>query len=197
MATSVTYEGATMRLAWQRPIWGRLAAIVFLGPSLYLAHFLVIGISQDLSGQGDLREDLPDLLALLVLVLLIAVPGYMLATFRYYVDIDRASGEVVAHRTFGPLLHLRFRRKLTEFTRITIVRDLDSGDAKRHSWFPVHLCGKEGTKPLEVASYQRRQDADQFAGQLGVLLGFKAEDLVDTEPNDPDLQDDTEPAKPR
>jgi hypothetical protein len=114
----------------------------------------------------------------------------VLATFRYFVDIDKTSGEVIVHRTFGPLLHLRFRRKLSEFTRITIVRDLDAGDPESRSWFPVNLCGEKGTRPLELANFKSRQEADDLGKQLGYALGLNADDFADTEPDDPDLTDE-------
>jgi hypothetical protein len=190
MAASFTSDGATMRVEWLRPLVGRLASIVFFAPALYLAHFLVIGMRQDLFEGGDLGGDVPGFLMLLAIVLAVATPGYVLATFRYFVDIDRASGEIIVHRKFGLLLHLRFRRKLSEFTRITIVRDLDAGEAKKRSWFPVSLCGERGTKPVELVSFKDRQEADDFGRQLGQTLGLKAEDFADTDADDPDLEDD-------
>jgi hypothetical protein len=190
MAVSVTSDGARMRVEWVRPLARQIASIIFFAPALYLAYFLAIGIRQDFFGDGDLREDLPGMLALLAVTLVCAIPGYVLATLRYFVDIDKTSGEVIVHRKFGPLMHLRFRRKLSEFTRITIVRDLDPGEAKKRSWFPVSLCGAAGTKPVELASFKSRQEADDFGKQLGYALGFKAEDLADTEPDDPDLTDE-------
>jgi hypothetical protein len=190
MAVSFTSDGARIRVEWLRPLLRQLASIIFFAPALYFAQFLVIGIRRDLSGDGDLREDVSGLLILLALTLVVATPGYVLATFRYLVDIDKTSGEVIVHRKFGPLLHLRFRRKLSEFTLVSIVRDLDPGDAKTRSWFPVSLCGKKGTRPVELASFKSRQEADDFGKQIGYALGLKAEDLADTEPDDPDLTDE-------
>jgi hypothetical protein len=192
MAVNFTCEGAGIHVEWLRPLAGRLASVVFVAPALYLAHFLVIGIRQDLSGEGDLGRDVPGFLGLLAISLVVVLPGYVMATFRYFIDIDKARGEMIIHRTFGPLLHLRFRRKLAEFTRVTIVRDLDPGDAKKRSWFPVALCGEKGTKPVEVASFKSRQAADDFGKQLGLALGLEAEDFADTEPDDPDLKEDAE-----
>jgi hypothetical protein len=189
MAVSFESDGARIRVEWLRPLARQIASIIFLAPALYLGYFLAIGIRQDLFGDGDLRGDVPGMLGLLAVILVIAIPGYVLATFRYFVDIDKTSGEMIVHRKFGPLLHLRFRRKLSEFTRLTIVRDLDPGDAKKRSWFPVALCGEQGTKPVELASFKSRQEADDFGKQLGYTLGLKAEDLADTDADDPDLTD--------
>jgi len=97
---------------------------------------------------------------------------------------------VIVHRTFGPLLHVRFRRKLSEFTRVTIVRDLDPGDPKTRSWFPVNLSGEKGTTPLELANFKFRHEADDFGKQLGYALGLEAEDFADTDAEDPDLTDE-------
>jgi hypothetical protein len=188
MAVSFTSDGARMRVEWVRPLARQLASIIFFAPALYLAYFLAIGIRQDLFGDGDLRGDLPGMLALLAIVLVVAIPGYVLATFRYFVDIDKTSGEMIVHRKFGPLMHLRLRHRLSEFTRITIVRDLEPDEAEKRSWFPVFLAGIAGTKPVELASFKSRQEADDFGKQLGYMLGFKAEDLADTEPDDPDLK---------
>ncbi len=195
MATRFIYEGSTMRVEWLRPLALRLASIVFLGPSLYLAYFLVIGAREDLFGYGNLREDLPGFLALFGIVLVVGAPGYVLATFRYFIDIDKATGEVLITRKFGPLLHLRFRRKLSEFIGISIVRDLDNGEPKSRSWFPVNLYGNKGTRPVEVASFRHRQEADEFARQFGDQLGLKAKDFADIEPDDPDLRDESEESK--
>lgn len=191
MATRFTYEGSTMRVEWLRPLALRLVSIVFLGPSLYLAHFLVIGLKQDLSGQGSLREDWPGFLALLGIALVVGAPGYVLATFRYFIDIEQATGEIVITRKFGPLPRLRFRRKLSEFTGISIVRDLANDEPVSSSWFRVNLYGTKvkGTRPVEVASFRNRQEANEFAQQLGTQIGLKPEDFADTEPDDPDLED--------
>lgn len=190
MAISFVREGATMRVEWRRPLAGRIASLVFLAPALYLGHFLVIGLWRDLFGGGDLRGDLPGFFVFLVVTLAIATPGYVLATFRYFVDIDTASGEIVVNRRFGPLLHLRVRRQLSEFTHITIVRDLDPGDKKKYSWFPVNLCGGNNTKPIKLASFKRRKEANEFGEQIGAALALKAADLADTEADDPDLSDE-------
>ena len=82
------------------------------------------------------------------------------------------------------------RGKLSEFTRIAIVRDLDSGDRKKYSWFPVNLCGKTGVKPIELASFKRRREADAFGKQIGAALALGATDLTDAEADDPDLKDE-------
>jgi len=189
-AVSFTRDGAIIHVEWLRPLAGKLASLLFFAPALYLGHFLVIGVRQDLLGDGDLRQDILGFLGLLAFTLAVALPGYVLATFRYFVEIDKASGQTIVHRTFGPLLHLRFRRRLSEFTRVTIVRDLDPGDARKRSWFPVALCGDEGTKPISLASFKSRQEADDFGKLLGYTLGLKAEDLADTDADDPDLKDD-------
>jgi hypothetical protein len=194
-SVSFTNDGERMRSEWLRPLAGRLASLIFIVPALYLGHFLVIGLRQDLSGEVNLREDLPGFLGLLAITLIVALPGYMLATFRYVVELDKATGEVIVHRTFGPLLHLRSRRKLSEFMRVTIVRDLDPGEHQKRSWFPVNLCGERGTKPVEVATFKSRQEADEFGQQLATALGLKADDLADTEPDDEEAQA-TRPAGP-
>jgi hypothetical protein len=189
-AVSFADDGATIHVEWLRPLVGRLASLLFFAPALYLAYFLVIGIRQDLLGDGNLREDILGFLGFLAFILAVALPGYVLATFRYFVEIDKTSGETVVHRTFGPLLHVRFRRKLSEFTRVTIVRDLDPGDARKRSWFPVSLCGGEGTKPVKLASFKSREEADEFGKMLEYALRLKAEDLADTDPDDPDWKDE-------
>ena len=189
MATRFTFEGSTMRVEWLKPVALRLVSIVFIGPSLYLAHFLVIGMREDLFGDGSLREDLPGFLALLALALMVGTPGYVLATFRYFIDIDKATGEVLITRKFGPLLHLRFRRKRSEFIGISIVRDLGRDEPESSSWFRVNLYGTKGTKPVEVAGFRNRQEANEFARELGTQIGLKAEDFADTEPDDPDDED--------
>jgi hypothetical protein len=190
MAVSFTSDGAKIRVEWLRPLLRQLASIIFLAPAAYLAYYLALGIRQDFFGDGDIRGDVPGLLVFLAITLVVATPGYVLATFRYFVDIDKTRGDVIVNRKFGPLLHLRFRRKLSEFTRICIVRDLDAGDPESRSWFPVSLCGEKGTRPIELANFKSRQEADDFGKQLGYALGLKAEDLADTELDDPDLTDE-------
>jgi hypothetical protein len=187
MAANITQYGDTMRVEWLTPIARRFASIVFFAPALYLGYFVILALSQEVSGDGNLREDLAGISVFLLLTLIVATPGYILATFRYFVDIDKARDEVIVNRTFGPALRLRTRRKLSEFTFISIVRDLDPGERKKWSWFPVNLCGGKGTRPIELVNFRRREEADDFGKRLANKLGLRAEDLADTEPDDPDV----------
>ncbi len=187
MAATITHPGGAMRVEWLAPMATRLASIVFFAPAVYLGYFLILGLREEFSGDGNLREDLPGLFVFLLIILAVATPGYILATFRYFVDIDKTSNAVIVNRTFGPALRLRTRRRLSEFTFISIVRDLESGEAKKWSWFPVNLCGGRGTRPVEIVSFRQRQEADDFGKRLAATLGLKAADLADTEPDDPDL----------
>jgi len=183
MAISLVQDGATMGVEWLRPLAARLASLIFLAPALYLGHFLVLGVQQDLSG-GNWRSDLPGLLVFLFITLAIAIPGYILATFRYFVDIDKTSGAITVSRRFGPLLHLRFKRKLSEFSFVSIVRDLNQDEKKQSSWFAVNLCGGKTTKPIELASFRQRTEANGFGEKVGAALALKATDFADTEPDE-------------
>ena len=187
MAANIIRHGDTMRVEWLTPIARWFASIVFLAPAVYLGYFVILALRQEVSGEGNLRGDAPGLAIFLLLTLIVVTPGYILATFRYFLDIKAANDEVIVNRTFGPAFHLRTRRKLSEFTFISIVRNLDPGESRKWSWFPVNLCGGKGTRPIEIANFQRRQEADDFAKRLADALGLKAKDLADTEADDPDL----------
>ena len=141
MAANITQHGDTMRVEWLTPVTRRLGSIVFFAPALYLWYFFILALRQELSDEGNLREDLPGLSVFLLLTLIVTTTGYILATFRYFIDIDKARDEAIVNRAFGPAFRLRARRKLSEFTFISIVRDLDPGERKKWSWFPVNLCG--------------------------------------------------------
>jgi hypothetical protein len=154
VAANITHHGETTRAEWLAPIASRLASIVFLAPALYLGYFVTLGLRQDLAGMGNLREDLSGLSMLLLIALVVAAPGYILATFRYFIDIDKSRDKVIVNRTFGPALRLQSRRKLSEFRFISIVRDLDPGEAEARSWFAVNLCGGRKTRPIEIASFR-------------------------------------------
>jgi hypothetical protein len=180
-------QGLNLHIEWLRPVAGRVASLLFFAPALWIGHYLAIGLWQNFSSEGSLGDDLAGVAIFLLLTLVLAATGYVMATFRYLIDIDPASGEVVATRRFGPLVSLQGRRKLSEFTGVSIVRDLDAGDPERRSWFPVNLYGREGTKPLEIASFPKREDADDFAAQLGAALDLKPADFADTPADDPDL----------
>jgi len=75
MAVSFTNDGTRIRVEWLRPLLRQIASIIFLAPALYLAYYLALGIRQDLSDDGDLRSNIPGLLALLAITLVVAIPA--------------------------------------------------------------------------------------------------------------------------
>jgi hypothetical protein len=188
LATNIIRDGTTIRVEWPVRWYGRLFSIVLLAPSLYFFYYVALALKYDISGESPWREDLPGVLALVALGLVFGVPGLMAATFRYFLLIDKTGGQVTVNRQFGPV---RFRRlrKLSEFSFISVTRELDNDQAKRFSTFNVNLCGVGATRPVTVSGFPRRQAADDFARELGGTLGLNAKDVADSEPDDPERED--------
>jgi hypothetical protein len=189
MSAVLARDGNTIRVDYVVWWYGRIFALLLLAASLGLLFLVFLGVKQDLSGEDAWSDNLPGLLILTVLGIAIGLPGFMMLTFRYFVVVETMPGNVTVNRQFGPLTFRR-PRKLADFNLISIV---DSGD-QRGTTFDVALCGRSGTKPIVLAGFGERQDADDFAREMGSALRLPFKDLVGTEPEDPDLEAEAEAA---
>jgi len=198
MPAEIINQGGIIRIEWTRPWYGRLFAAVFLLPALYLAYTVAADI-----GQNGLHEDLPGLVFFAALAIALFMPGFMLATCRYVVTVDKPDGRVTVAWQFGPL---RFGkpRKLSDYHLLSVTRQMDEDtdttpahkndptvvlDVQRKhntSEFRVNLCGKGSTRPIVLCGFPRAPDATEFAGKVGAALGLKVRDVSGQEPDDPD-----------
>ena len=150
--------------------------------------FLIVAaqiVRLDLSGYGRWGEDWGGLVMCLVLALVIGLPGLVLLTLRYFVDLDRILQQVIITRKFGPLKFVSLR-KLTEFKFLSITdhSDTDKDGRPTSTFYHVSLCGGKGVKPTMLASFGMRDEATVFARDIGAALKLPARDYVGTEPDD-------------
>ena len=178
MAIAVT--GDIVRVEWPIRWIERLLALPFLAAGTYFLWNVALGLPYDLVGLNRFSEDWGGLLVALGLGLAIAIPGVVLATYRYFVVVDRTLREIVVTRAFGPL-KLRTLGRLTDYHFIGIVDDRNA------TMYEVNLCGEKGTRPITLSGFSRRQEANDFGQQLACALKLPLRDLVGTEPDDPDL----------
>src|SRR5436190_23486019 len=115
----------------------------------------------------------------LVFALVIGLPGLVLATLRYFVDLDRLMQQVIATRKFGPVKFERLR-KLTEFKFLSITdhSDTDKDGCVTSTFYDVSLCGGKGIAPIMLSSFDKRKEATAFAHQIGTALKLQPKDYV-------------------
>ena len=166
------------------PWYMRLTSLPFLAGGMF---FLVVSgqiLRLDMFGYGRWREDWVGLAMCLVFALLIGLPGLVLATLRYFVELDRIVQRVIIIRQFGPVKFTKLR-KLTDFKFLSITDDTDTDDDGRptSTFYDVNLCGGKGVKPIVFKSFGKREEAASFARELGAALKLPAKDYVGTEPD--------------
>ena len=142
MAAAIIENNGRIRIEFSPRWYMRLLSLPVLAASLC---FLVVSgaiLRQDLFGGGYWREDFVGLAMCLVFALIIGLPGLVLATGRYFVDLDRILQQAVVIRKYGPVKFENLR-KLAEFKFLSITdrtyTDKD-GDITSRS-YSVNLCG--------------------------------------------------------
>jgi hypothetical protein len=120
-----------------------------------------------------------------VLGLVVGLPGLVLLTLRYFVDLDRILEQVIVTRQFGPVKFSNLR-KLTEFKFLSITDDTDTDDDGRptSTFYDVSLSGGKGVQPILVKSFKKRDEATNFAHEIGAAVKLPAKDYVGTEPDE-------------
>jgi hypothetical protein len=139
----------------------------------------------DLSGYGRWSDDWVGFVMFLVLGLVVGLPGLVLLTLRYFVDLDRILQQVIVTKKFGPVKFASLR-KLTEFKFLSITDHSDTDDDGRpmNTFYHVSLCGGKGVKPIMLSSFGKRDEATVFARETGTALKLPARDYVGTEPDE-------------
>ncbi len=178
MAARMTRDGDTIRVEWPIRWFGRLPSLPLLAASLYLSYYVALGLRDDLVGPGRWRDDGAGILVFAALALAVGLPGLVMLSFRYFVELDKGLRQVVVTRQFGPL---RFRslRRLADFNLVSVT---DDGDPPATT-FDVNLCGAKGTRPIALSGFSDRGEADELARELGDALKLPYQDVVGTEPD--------------
>jgi hypothetical protein len=181
MANAMTVDGRIVRIDRPMPWVGRLLSLPLLAASAYLLWNVALGLRQDFFGFGRLADDLVPVLVFTGLGLMVGIPGLILLTFRYFVVLNETLRQIVITRQFGPL-NIRRHRDLADYHFISITDDYDT----EPTTYDVNLCGDKGTEPIMLMSFTNREEASQFANELGRALNFAARDYVGTEPDSGD-----------
>ena len=183
MAVAITQDGEAIRVEWRVPWYARLPALPFLAASLYFLNIASHIVRDDLGGLSGWQDDWSGLLICLGFGLAVAVPGLVLVTYRYSLDLDKVLRRIVVTRKFGPL-KFRGLRQLSDFNFISIT-DNGEGDPTL-VMYCVNVCGGKGVIPIMISEFSKREDANDFARQLGKTLKLPSRDYVGTEPDDSD-----------
>ena len=178
MASAMTVDGGIVRIDRPMPWFGRLLSLPLLAAGFYLLWNVALGLRQDFSGFGRLADDLVPVLVFSGLGLLVGIPGLILLTFRSFVVLNAALRQIVVTRQFGPL-NFRKSRDLADYHFISITDDYDP----ELTTYDVNLCGNKGTEPITLQSFNKREDANKLASELGRVLKLPARDYVGTEPD--------------
>jgi hypothetical protein len=185
VAAAFTQDNGRIRVEFSMRWYMRLISLPFLAiGGLFLAASGAT-LREDLFGSGYWREDWVGFVLFLVFALVIGLPALMLATARYFVELDRILQQVVVTNQFGPV-KFQTLRKLTEFKFLSITDDTSTDDNGRVTFvfYNVGLCGGKGVKPIELSGFKKREDATAFAYEIGTALKLPARDYVGTEPDE-------------
>ena len=185
MAAAIIQGNGRIRIEFSPRWYRRLLSLPVLAASLC---FLVVTcqiLRQDLFGGSYWREDWVGLVMCLVLALIIGLPGLVLATGRYFVDLDRILQQVIVTRKFGPV-KFESLRKLAEFKFLSITDHIytDKDGCPTSTSYSVSLCGGKGVGPIHLSTFGKRQEASGFAHEIGAALKLPAKDYVGTEPDE-------------
>ena len=185
MPAAVAQNNGRIRVEFSVRWYMRLLSLPFVAAGLF---FLVVAgqiVRLDLSGYGRWSDDWVGLVMFLVLALVIGLPALMLATARYFVELDRILQQVIVTNQFGPV-KFETLRKLTEFKFLSITDDTDTNDdgRPRSTFYNVNLCGGRGVKPVRLSGFTKREQATGFAHEIGTALKLPAKDYVGTEPDE-------------
>jgi hypothetical protein len=183
MAVAVTRDGETIRVEWLWKWYLRLPSLPFLAGSLYFLWYAVLIVRADVSGQGRWSDDWVGLLFCIGFALFVGTPGIILATLRYFIELDKLLRQIIVTRQFGPL-KIRSQRQFSDFKLISIVDDSDEDSTL--TMYDVNLCGGKGVTPILVSSFTRREEANEFACELGEAFKLPPRDFVGTPVDDPD-----------
>jgi hypothetical protein len=123
----MTKRNGRIRVEFSMPWYMRLTSLPFLAGGLYFTYYSGQILRQDLFGYGHWRDDWVGLAMCLVFALVVGLPGLVLLTLRYFVDLDRILQQVIVTKKFGPVKFASLR-KLTEFKFLSITDDTNSDD---------------------------------------------------------------------
>jgi hypothetical protein len=181
----VAQANGRIRVEFSMRWYMRLPSLPLLAVSLL---FLVVAgqtVRQDLFGSGYWREDWIGLVMCLVFALVIGLPALVLATARYFVELDRILQQVIVTNQFGPVKFASLR-KLTDFKFLSITDRTytDKDGCTTSVFYHVSLCGGKGVKAIQLSTFDKRQEASGFAREIGTALKLPAKDYVGTEPDE-------------
>ncbi len=111
----------------------------------------------------------------LVFALVIGVPGLVLATPRYFVELDRILQQVIVIGQFGPVKFAR-PRKLTDIQipEASPTTPIPTRRAtSRRCSMDVASVRRRGCEPIELASFDKREAATGSARDIGTALGSR------------------------
>jgi hypothetical protein len=181
VTTAITHANGRIRVEFSMRWYMRLPSLPLIAAGLFFLVAAGAILQQDLFGFGRLSDDWVALVICLVLALCVGFPGLVLATLRYFVEIDRILQQVIVIRQFGPAKFSSLR-KLTEFKFLSITDDRD--DETSPTFYDVNLCGGRGVTPIRFASFRKREEATGFAHEIATALKLPARNYVGTEPDE-------------
>jgi hypothetical protein len=183
--SSTTISNGRIRVEFSMNWYMRLTSLPFLAGGLYFIYYSGQILRQDMFGYGHWRDDWVGLVMCLIFALVIGLPGLVLLTLRYVVDLDRILQQVIVTKKFGPV-KFESLRKLTEFKFLSITDHSNTDDDGRptSTFFHVSLCGGKGVAPIMLSSFDKRKEATVFAREIGTALKLPGKDYVGTEPDE-------------
>ena len=185
MPAVITLPNGRIQIEFSMRWYMRLPSLPLLAASLFFLAAAGQTVRQDLFGSGYWREDWVGFVLFLVFALVVGLPALMLATARYFVELDHILQQVIVTNRFGPL-KFETLRKLTEFKFLSITDDTTTDDDGRptSTFYDVALCGGKGVEPVRLSGFKKREQATVFAHEIGAALKLPAKDHVGTEPDE-------------
>jgi hypothetical protein len=185
MPAAITQNNGRIQVEFSMRWYMRLPSLPLIAAGLLFFVAAAQIVRLDLSGYGRWSDDWVGLVMCLVFALVIGLPGLVLLTLRYFVDLDRILQQVIVTKKFGPV-KFESLRKLTEFKFLSITDHSDTDDDGRpmNTFYHVSLCGGKGIKPIMLSSFGKRDEATVFAREIGSALKLPGKDYVGTEPDE-------------
>jgi hypothetical protein len=188
MASSVTRDGATIRIAMRKPWWRLVFALPFFAIGLFFFWLAAMALKDAAAERVNGNIDYFAIPLCIVFGLGLTAPGAMIASRRFLI-VDKVRGQVSRFFQVGPFKWRR-DRNLAEFNVVSVIWEPDSDN--RGGSYAVTLYGDKGTDRVRIDAFAKLPPAIDLARQIGGALGLPIDDDSDVEPDDPDLADETD-----
>lgn len=186
MVSTVAGDGATIRIVMRKPWWRHIFALPFFAIGLSCFWIVAMALKDAVAERINGNTDYLVVPLFIVFGLAFIAAGAIILSRRFLV-VDKIRDQVSRIFQVGPFKWRR-DRNFSEFNTVSIYWEPDS-DNRRGSYV-VCLAGDKETRIVRVDAFAKLPPAADLARKIGGALSLPFEDDSDSEPDDPDLEDD-------